>query len=104
MVHAELVISLLQLLELLLGGDELAVEKIHLLSGHNVFRHHVGLPGSRRLSSDVIEGILVVHLEVGVFEFPGLKLLATRCTRAYFQVQLIPQCRTAKHHLPRCCA
>jgi hypothetical protein len=55
---------------LLLCRDKLCVEKIHLLGWHHVVHHGVRLARSRRLSSDVVQSILVVGFEVGVLEFP----------------------------------
>lgn len=71
-VHADFVIPLLQLLKLLLRRYKLGIEEIHLLSRNNVVRHDVGLSRGRCLSSDVVESILIVHLEIRVFELPGL--------------------------------
>ena len=77
-VYAEVVISLLQLLELLLGRDKLCVEQIHLLRWNDILRHDVGFPWGGRLSSDVVERILVVHLEIRMFELPSLQRSVTR--------------------------
>lgn len=71
-VHAELVVALLKLLQLLLCCDELCVEKIHLLRRHHVIHDGVGLAWCWRFSADVVQGIFVVGFEVGVLEFPGL--------------------------------
>ena len=80
-MHTQFVISLLQRLKLLLGRDKLCIEEVHLLCGNNVFGHDIGLPGSWRLSSDVVESILVVHFEVRVFELPRLSWSAMHFAR-----------------------
>jgi len=78
MVYAKFIVLLLELLQLLLGCNELVAEHVHLLRRH----HHlvgggVGFPGRRRLPSDVVERIFVVRLEVGMFEFPRLPCVSS---------------------------
>lgn len=82
-VHAEFVVALLQRLQLLLRRDKLCVEKIHLLSGHHIVHHGIGLARRRRFSSDVVQGILVVGFEVRVLEFPRLSI----CQSFYLSLQ-----------------
>lgn len=73
-MHAQFVISFLQLLQLLLRRNKLCIDQIHLLCRYHLFHHAVRLSRCWRLSSDVVQCVLVVCLEVGVFELPCLLL------------------------------
>lgn len=73
MVDAQFTVATLERMQLSLRGHQLSANHVHLLRGRKLFRG--GLVGfSRRggLSTDVVERVFVVHLEVGVLEFPGL--------------------------------
>lgn len=61
-----------EVLELLLLGEELRVEQVELLRGDGVFVGGRLLARRRRLSADVVERVLVVGLELGMFKLPRL--------------------------------
>ena len=75
-VYTELVVALLQLLELLLGCDQLRVDEIHLLRGyHDVVCRRVRFARCGSFPSDVVQRVLVIGLEVRMLEFPSLHML-----------------------------
>lgn len=71
-VYVQLFVSLLELLELLLGGYQLSIDKIHLLCWNRFVDDLGRLPWRWGLPTDVIQRILVVSLEFGMLELPSL--------------------------------
>lgn len=87
-MYAHLLILLLQLLELLLRGDQLTVHQVHLLGRHLFFDLRGRLARGWRLSTNIVQGVLVVRLELGMLELPCLDGVSkargqSRCLRAY---------------------
>lgn len=72
-MHAQLIVPLLQLLELLLSRNQLGVNQVHLLCRYHFIVDRIGLSGRRSLSPNVIQGVFVVHFEVGVLKLPRLR-------------------------------
>ena len=73
MMHAKLIVAILKVLELLLSGNKLGVEHVHLLGGQEIFTRAIHLSRRGGLSPNGGEGIFVVRLEVWVLEFPCLR-------------------------------
>jgi hypothetical protein len=72
MVHGELGISVRKMLDLLLLREDLLVKQINLLSGSGVVVALGLLAGSGSFAANIVEGILAVGTELGVFKFPRL--------------------------------
>lgn len=111
-VDAELVVAVLQTRQLRLGRHQLRVHEVDLLRGpDHVFRRRYRLAWRRSLAADIVEGILVVRLEIGVLKFPGLAKASITMTCWMFQYfglvsiemsHLHPRRRATVHSL-RCC-
>jgi hypothetical protein len=73
-VNAKFVVASFKSMQLRLCRHELSADHVHLLrrQPHVLSIGLVGFARRRCLSSDVVECILVVHFEIGVFELPGL--------------------------------
>jgi hypothetical protein len=84
-MDAELVVTLLQGVQLRLCCHQLPADHIHLLRGHTelISIRLVGFAGRGRFPANVVERILVVHLEVGVLELPSLIVISSGKCRIF---------------------
>lgn len=78
-VDAKLVVALLQGVQLSLCCHQLSADHVHLLrrQAHLFGVRRVGFARRGCFSSNVVERVFVVHLEVGVLEFPSLSLVSS---------------------------
>ena len=73
MVNAKLIVVSFELMQLRLRCHQLTTNHVHLLRRRELLGGRlVRFAWRGCLSSNVVERILVVHLEVWVLEFPGL--------------------------------
>ena len=72
MMYVEFFITLLELLELLLCGYELSINKVHLLRWGCLIDDLRGFPRCWRFTADIVQRILVVCLKLRMLEFPRL--------------------------------
>lgn len=82
MALRKVLVSFRKLLELLLRRHQLAVDEVHLLGRILFVQRLSSLSRCWSLASDVVQVILLVCLELGVFELPRLdRLVHVICSR-----------------------
>lgn len=72
MIHCKLRITIGQMLDLLLLGDNLLVEEVDLLGRDRIVGALGLLPGRRCFAPNVVEGVLAIGAKLGMLKFPGL--------------------------------
>ena len=73
MINAQLCKAIRDMLDLLLLRHDLLIHKVYLLRGQAIVVDLGWFPRCRSLTSDIIQGVLIIGLKLGMFELPGLR-------------------------------
>lgn len=103
MVNTEFVVAILKRVQLRLCCDQLVAHHIHLLRrNYHFLVGLIRLAWCRRFPPNVVQCILVVHLEVRVLKLPCLEAVSFgRLVRAPALVEGAPQCATYARSIRR---